>query len=183
MRKFITVAIAALLLVTASAQTSVSPEPVDIILKKAYQQAKKENKKVLVMFHASWCGWCHRMDSSINDPACKKIFADNYVITHLVIDEYGDKKIWENPGSYEFRKQYHGEGQGIPFWLIFDSKGKLMADSKIRTGNDGPEGGMNVGCPARVNEVNFFIEVLKKTSRMTADELAIIQKRFRENEN
>jgi thiol-disulfide isomerase/thioredoxin len=182
MKKLVTVLIAALFIASVSAQTSSSPEPADKILEKAYRQAKKENKNVLLMFHASWCGWCHRMDTSLNDPVCKKFFDDNYVIAHLVIDEYGNNKIWENPGGYEIRKQYHGEGQGIPFWLIFDAKGKFLADSKIRTGNDGPEGGMNIGCPAKENEVNYFISVLKKTSRLTDDQLTIIQKRFRENE-
>jgi thioredoxin-related protein len=183
MKNFITILITVFFLGAVSAQTSVSPETADKILKKAYQQAKKEKKNVLVMFHASWCGWCHRMDSSINDPVCKKFFSDNYVVTHLVIDEYGNNKAWETPGSYELRKQYHGEDQGIPFWLIFDAKGKLLADSKIRTGNDGPDGGINVGCPVRENEVSFFIQVLKNTSRLTADELAIIRKRFLENDN
>ena len=32
------------------------------ILSEAYSLAAKENKKVFIMFHASWCGWCHRMD-------------------------------------------------------------------------------------------------------------------------
>ena len=61
------------------------------ILKEAYQQATKENKNVFVMFHASWCGWCHRMDNSMNDETCKNFFTDNYVIRHLVVDESADK--------------------------------------------------------------------------------------------
>jgi len=169
---------------SATAQTSVSPEPADNVLKKAYRQAKKENKNVLLMFHASWCGWCHRMDTSLNDPACKKFFDENYVIAHLVIDENGDKKKLENPGGYEIRKQYHGEGQGIPFWLIFDKDGNLLADSQMRPKGASPDTkGENIACPATEKEVAYFIGVLKKTSQISEAEQTAVQERFRQNEN
>jgi hypothetical protein len=40
----------------------------------------------------------------------------------------------------------------------------------------------NVGCPASEKEVNFFVKVLKSTSKLTDSDLAIIQARFRKNE-
>ncbi len=152
------------------------------IFKEAYQQAAKENKNVFVMFHASWCGWCHKMDNSMNDPSCKKFFDDSYVIRHLVVDEAKDKKNLENPGANELRTKYNGDGQGIPFWLLFDKNGKLLSDSKMRKDGDGPEKGDNTGCPASEKEVAFFIEVLKKTSAINKDQVEIIRKRFREND-
>lgn len=154
----------------------------DAIMKDAYKIAATEKKNVFVMFHASWCGWCHKMDTSMNDPSCKKFFDDNYVIRHLVVDELKTKKDLENPGADEFRKRYFGDDQGIPYWLVFDKEGKLLADSKMRAEGDGPEKGQNTGCPATEEEVAYFIGVLKKTSRLNEDELAIIQKRFRRND-
>ena len=168
--------------VTLAAQTS--PSSADHILKEACQQAAKEQKNVLIIFHASWCGWCHKMDSSINDKSCKKFFDDNYVIRHLVVDESKDKKNLENPGADELRTKYHGDDEGIPFWLVFDKDGNLLADSQIRADGASLDAkGENVGCPAAEKEVSHFIEVLKKTSHINADEQAAIQKRFRRNEN
>jgi len=158
------------------------PASASDILKEAYQLAAKENKNVFVMFHASWCGWCHKMDKSMNDPACKKFFDDNYIIRHLVVDEAKDKKNLENPGAAEMKIKYNGDGQGIPFWLLFDKQGNLLSDSKIRKEGDGPEKGDNAGCPANENEVNFFIDVLKKTSSINKEQSDIIRKRFREND-
>lgn len=166
------------LLFSAKAQVASA----DAIMKDAYQLAAKEKKNVFVMFHASWCVWCHKMDTSMNDPACKKFFNDNYIIRHLVVDESKANKDLENPGADEFRKKYYGDGHGIPFWLVFDKDGKLLADSKIRGEGDGPEKGQNTGCPATEEEVTYFIEVLKKTSRITSSQLAIIKQRFRKND-
>jgi thioredoxin-related protein len=161
------------------------PLSVDDILKEAFQQATKEKKNVLVMFHASWCGWCHKMDSSLNDKSCKKFFDDNFVIRHLTVDEYADKKTLENPGVYEFRAKFAGADQaGLPFWIVFDKNGNLIADSQIR-----PEGvgldqkGESVGCPAAEKEVAYFISILKKTTKLNDQQLSVIEKRFRKNEN
>lgn len=154
----------------------------DEVLKKAFAVATLENKKVFVMFHASWCGWCHKMDSSMNDESCKQFFDDNFVIRHLVVDEAKDKKHLENPGAEEMKIKYHGQGQGIPFWLIFDKEGNLLTDSKIRKPGQTANEGDNSGCPASEKEVAFFISVLKKITTLNEKQLAIIAKRFRMNE-
>ena len=154
----------------------------ETILKMAYGRAGKENKNVFVIFRASWCGWCHKMDSSMNDKSCRKFFEDNYVTCHLTLDESKGKKWLENQGAKEFRKKYNGEGSGIPFWLIFDPNARLLADSKIRTHGAGFElMGDNMGCPASKAEVEYFIAILKKTSRLSMSELSVITKRFLEN--
>ena len=166
------------------AQPSVVDVPsADKVMKTAFEQAVKEKKNVLLMFHASWCGWCHRMDSSLNDPAVRKFFDDNYVITHLVVDESPANKNLENAGANEIRTKYHGDGIGIPFWLVFDRYGILLADSKIRKNNEGPEAGINIGCPANPEEVTSFVEILKKTSKITDPQLSIIAERFKKNAN
>lgn len=154
----------------------------DVVMSEAYATAKAENKKVFVMFHASWCGWCHKMDAAMNEPAMKKFFDDNFVIRHLVVMESEGKKNLENPGAADMMKKYHGDKSGIPYWLVFDSDGNLLADSKLRAAGDGPEKGSNVGCPAAENEVAYFIEVLKKTTKLTEADLTLIAQRFRKNE-
>ena len=147
----------------------------DAVLREARAKAAKENKKVMVIFHASWCGWCKKMDASLNDPSVKDFFDKNYVITHLTIDESADKKNLENPGAAELNKEWGGENQGIPFWVIMDKDGNILADSQI-------EPGKNVGCPASAEEVAHFIKVLRKTSSITNEQITPVEKRFRKNE-
>ena len=42
------------------------------------------------------------MEASINDPSCKKIFDDNYVIAWLDVLEKKGKENLENPGSWMY---------------------------------------------------------------------------------
>jgi len=171
------------LIFSMTIQAQNSAPPADQILKEAYQQAAKEKKNVLVIFHASWCVWCHRMDSAINDESCKKFFDDNYVIKHLTVQESRNKKNLENPGADELLTKYNGDNQGIPFWLIFDKNGTLIADSQIRPAGAGLETrGANLGCPATEQDVAQFAEILKKTAHPRKSQLKAIAKRFRKNE-
>ncbi|HEX5025605.1 MAG TPA: thioredoxin family protein [Agriterribacter sp.] len=160
------------------------PASADQILKEARTAAAKENKKIFVIFHASWCVWCHKMDSAMNDPACSAFFENNFIITHLVVMESKGKEHLENPGAMDLMNKYTGGNSGIPFWLIFDSEGKLLADSKIRPAGaslDAP--GENSGCPASEKEVANFIQVLQQTTSLDQQQLSIIQNRFRQNES
>jgi len=179
MKQIISFLIASLCsVIVAHAQAKLSA---DAIMKQAFEEAAREKKNVFLIFHASWCGWCHRMDKSMNDEGCKKFFDDNFVIRHMVVDESADKKDLETPGAAELRTKYHGDNQGIPFWLVFDKDGSLLADSKMRKEEEGPEAGQNTGCPAHEEEVAHFMKVLQKTTRLNTEQLAVIQKRFRKN--
>ena len=158
------------------------PASADEIMKEAFTTAKKQNKKVLLMFHASWCGWCHKMDTSLNDPSVRKFFDDNFVIRHLVVFESKGKQNLENPGALEMITKYEGKDQGIPFWLIFDKEEKFLFDSRMKENVNGVEKLQNVGCPASKPEVDYFIGILKKTTLLKEDELEKIRIRFRKNE-
>lgn len=153
--------------------------PANKIMNKAYAQAAKENKKVMVIFHASWCGWCHRMDSIMNMPETKPFFDKNFVIKHLVVMEAKDKKNLENPGAREMMTKYNGAGTGIPYWLIFDAKGNLLADSRMPSKDKSGKAILaNVGCPAQPDEVSYFISLLKKTTSLKEADLAMISEKF-----
>jgi thioredoxin-related protein len=155
------------------------PATANQIMKVALQEARVEKKKVFIFFSASWCGWCHAMDSALQDSRCKDLFGAYYVIRKLDVKEEANKKYLENPGATEMLRQYHGENQGIPFWLIFDEDGKLIADSQLRnSGESLDRPGENVGCPSTQKEIQYFAMILKQTSHLTSQELEVIEARF-----
>jgi thiol-disulfide isomerase/thioredoxin len=155
----------------------------DKILSEAYQQAAKENKKVFIIFHASWCGWCKKLDASMNDAACKPLFNKHYITVHLTVNESAGKKNLETPGADIYLKKYMGDQAGLPFFVIVNEQGTTLGDSYSRNkGEKLDQPGENIGCPATATEVAAFCNLLKSTSTLTSTELTIIEKRFRKNE-
>ena len=143
------------------------------ILSAAYNQAAKGNKNVFVIFQASWCGWCKKMDASMNDETTKKYFNDSYVTVHLTVQETSENKKLENPGAAEYLKSLKGETAGLPFFVILNNAGKVLGDSF--------ENGGNIGCPASESEVAAFIKLLKNTSIINKEGLETIAARFKQN--
>lgn len=156
---------------SAGAQTPSANE----VLKPVYAKAAKEGKKVLLIFHASWCGWCKKMDASLADVSIKDAINKRYEIAHLTVYEHDGKKELENPGALELLTKHGGADQGLPFWFILDANGNKLADSQYKSGE-------NTGCPASKEEVDHLITTLQKTSSFTDAELEKIRVRFRKNE-
>ncbi len=175
--------IAVLVAISFLAAAQTTPEPATKLLERAYKQASAEKKNVFVIFHASWCSWCRKLEASINDPLCKDFFSRSYVICELTILENGDNKKLENPGALEFCKENGGADAGLPYFLFLDSKGKLIADSRIKY-SDKPDAKLsNMGCPAQEQEIAAFLDILKKSSKISDKEAAAIRERFSKNKS
>lgn len=144
------------------AEPAAKPAPAAQLLTMARTKAGKEHKNVLVIFHASWCGWCKRLTSVMEMPEHKKLFADNYVIVDLDVSESGEKKALENPGADKVLADLGGAQSGLPFYAVVDSKGKKLADSNLVPGTDGAM--ENIGYPAAEKEIAAFDSLLKKTA-------------------
>lgn len=147
-----------------------TPELADRILKAAIQKAESSNKTVFLIFHASWCGWCKRLDAALEDPTLKELMEENYVIARLDVLEKGDNiQTLENPGGKKIMTDLGGEKSGLPFYAFIDAKGKKIADSNVLPKDQ------NIGYPASHEEIVAFEKLLKKTApRMTDDQRATI---------
>ena len=150
---------------TPSAAKSVpaaKPAPAAQLVGAAQKRAGKEHKAVLVMFHASWCGWCHRLTDMMDKPQYKKLFADNYVVVSLDVSENGEKKALENPGAVKVMADLGGGLSGLPFYAFVSSKGKQLGNSNAVPSPSGIL--QNIGYPSAPQEIAAFDELLKKTA-------------------
>jgi len=176
--------LAIILLISGIASAQEKPDPAGKIIDEAYKLAAKEGKSVMIVFHASWCGWCKKFEASVGDPSCKDFFDKHFVIRYLDIQERADKKNLENPDAIEVYNKYGGQGGGIPYFLIFDKNRTLLADSKIKSSADGADKpAQNIGCPASAEEVAAFIQILEKATKISNAEKTAITERFKKNGN
>jgi thiol:disulfide interchange protein len=145
---------------TQETQAAAIPVPATTLLQAAQSSAKKQHKAVLVMFHASWCGWCKRLEAVMSRPEFKKMFEDNYTLVNLDVLEQKDKKVTlENPGGVEYMKELGGETSGLPYYAFLDAKGKKLADSNVM-----PTQNPNIGYPAAPEEIAAFMALIQKTA-------------------
>jgi thiol-disulfide isomerase/thioredoxin len=176
--------LAIILLISGIASAQDKPEPAGKIMDEANKLAVKEGKSVMIVFHASWCGWCKKFEASIGDASCKDFFDKHFVIRYLDILERADKKNLENPEAIDVYNKYQGQGGGIPYFLIFDKNKTLLADSKIKSSADGADKpAQNIGCPASAEEVAAFIQILEKATKISDAEKTAITERFKKNAN
>jgi len=140
------------------------------LLAKAQDQAKTEHKNVLLIFHASWCGWCHKLDDMLKSPEVGGLVEKGLVVTHVDVMEQPAKKDLENGGGNEMMKQYTGGVEaGLPFFLIMTPSGKVLGNSLApKTGN--------IGYPAEPAEVAHFMGMLNKGApNLNADDKVKIE--------
>ena len=167
MRRF--ASIAALLLATVAVA---GPPDAAKALDAARTQAKREGKNVLVVFHASWCGWCKRFDKMLEDPKLKPVYEKSFVVLHLDVLENGDKKDLENPSGLAVMEALGGKDAGLPFFAVVAPNGKKVADSLRVAGNVKT----NTGHPAAPEEIAHFVTLLKKSApKMSAGSIAEIE--------
>jgi len=146
------------------------------VVKEACTEAAASHKKVMILFHASWCKWCHKLDTLMANPECKSLFDRSYVIRHLTIAESPGKRNLENPGAQELYEKYADANAGIPFFLILTPDGTVIADSRIKPVGAKPgSSGANIGYPASKEEVGYFLRVLHETTSLTPAQLRTIR--------
>ena len=180
---FATMAIPAVAQQATTPTVSITPVPsakmsANDVLRQAELKARKEHKAVFLLFHASWCIWCHRIDDMLSDPTLKPIFDKNFVVIHIDGMEAKKKANLENPGWAPMLDKYHGTGQGIPYWLFLSPKGKVLADCNSPYDPDKNGKPSNMGFPdkSQPKDLNFFIHDLQKAgAKLSKKDIAAIK--------
>ncbi len=163
------VALLSLFAVAVAPALAATPSSAKVLLSRATAEAKAGNKNVMLIFHASWCGWCKKMDAMLESPEFAKTFDKSFVITHVVVLENPDKKNLENEGGAALMAKFGGATAGLPFFVILNGKGEKIGDSFLANKQ-------NMGFPSEPQEVSTFMALMKKTApKMTAAELTSLE--------
>jgi thioredoxin-related protein len=138
------------------------PPSADQVLAQAEATAKAEHKKILLVFHASWCGPCQMLEKFLDQPEVHSVMEKSFVMVQLdVYENEKDKLHASSPGGELEMGKLGGRGQSVPYFAMLDETGEWIADSKMPAGDGPPE---NLGYPAGSDQIDWFMHMVKKAA-------------------
>ena len=137
----------------------------------AAADAEASGKRLLLVFHASWCSWCELVDMMLADEACAPILARHFVIYHLrVLEKKPDMRAKQLEGADEVYSSLTPEKTGLPYMVAMDGKAGRVSDSIMPTGD-------NFGFPVEAAELQNFQDMMRKAApAMTPDEAKTLRR-------
>jgi thiol-disulfide isomerase/thioredoxin len=136
--------------------------PADELLTEALSKAKKDDKRVFLIFGSPSCGWCKYFAKYHADAEVGKVVGKYFVLVKV--------DVVTNPGGEEMYQKY-GTDRGVPAWTL------LTPDTKVLT--DSGNGRDNVGFPYEDKEVEHYIKAIRAAApKMTDAEAALLVKKL-----
>lgn len=96
--------------------------------------AKRNNQRVLLMFGANWCSWCHKLHHVFEtDKAVARILLYEYVLVLIDVDKVDGKK---HNADIDARYGYPTK-QGLPVFVVLDADGKQLTTQETEALEEG----------------------------------------------
>lgn len=137
---------------------------------RAAKTADGDGKRLLLVFHASWCGYCTLLDMMLEDAACAPILDTYFVIYHLrALERTPEMKAQQLDGADAVYAGLAAERIGLPYMAALDGKAARVSDSVMRNGD-------NFGFPVEPVELDAFQDMMRKAApKMTVDEVKVLR--------
>jgi thioredoxin-related protein len=132
------------------------------VLADAKSAAVEQHKDIFLVFGASWCQPCHELEAFVADRKIRPILGKYFVIADLSVEEeHGKHPELNSPGAEKLLEDFGNKDGGVPFIVFLDQQGQLLINSNRPS--MGKDKGGNVGYPAAPEEIDWFMQMLRKT--------------------
>lgn len=88
-------------------------------LGRAVDQARRENKRVLVVFGANWCPDCRKLSADMAEPALGMPIAERFVVTKVDVGNF-------NRNGRIVNQMGNPVDLGIPAVVVLDGQGRQL---------------------------------------------------------
>ncbi len=145
-------------------------------MRQAQTAAASQQKNVMLVFSASWCGPCHMFETLLKDPGTGPIIDKYFTVARLDVGEKkSDPHHANTPGADTLESSLGGSEAGYPFIVFLDPAGKPFVNSFRPV--KGHATGDNIGYPALPEEIDWFMQMLHEGApAMSSKEAVVIQK-------
>ncbi|MBI1360822.1 MAG: hypothetical protein GC155_11145 [Alphaproteobacteria bacterium] len=124
-------------------------------LAEASAHASASDRRLLIVFHASWCVYCRLFDEMLADSKAAAIVDRHFVTLHMrALERKPEMQAQELPGAEEVLARYAPKGAGLPYMAVIGKGGAEVADSIM-------PGGDNFGFPVTDPELAAFEAMMK----------------------
>jgi uncharacterized protein YyaL (SSP411 family) len=140
-----------------------SPLDAQAVYDVALRQAAAQDKRVFLRFGAPWCGWCHKLDNVLYQPAVTAAVESDFIMVKIDTQRM--------TGADAIAKKF-APNDGIPWYAILTPDGTIVSTSDLTPGN-------NIGFPTEPNEVDHAVHMLTDgRRRMTDAQVALVRDAF-----
>jgi len=88
--------------------------------------ARRDDKRVLLMFGGDWCGWCHKLhDLFASDAEIRKTLSNEYALVMIELESPNASSLLKSCRA-ALSKEELQKGVGFPFLAVLDADGKIV---------------------------------------------------------
>jgi len=99
-------------------------------VKAATTLARRDARRVLVMFGYNGCGWCHKLHGLFkSDPQLGRLLADEYVLVMVDIESPNAEVLLEQAKAALSPEELK-RGVGFPFLAVLDGAGRVLTSQR-----------------------------------------------------
>ncbi len=141
--------------------------PARTALEAGLQEAAATDRLVFLHSGAPWCGWCRRLEAWLERDDIAPIFSKDFVDVKVDVEEMSDGEALMDGYAPGYR--------GVPFLVILDADGRVLADSFAPNGR-------NIGSPIQEWEIEYWNQMMRQTARrITGDEIEYMARTLAED--